>query len=476
MTHARLAVAALTVLGLALRLWYCEQSLFGDELFTYENATRDSFADMMDGVYDVEYTPPLYFVLAWLAATIGGDGELAIRMPAVLFGTATIPLVYALARRAGGTAAGLGAAAVFAITPFALFFGSEARSYAAAGFFVALAALALLQALESDRRRHWVVLAVALAGVMLSHYTAIAAIVCLGLWAVLTRRDRLRPLVLAYAAAGAAFLVWVPFAPTFAAPDVVGIFNPFTLRSAVASVARSLFGVSYAIPLADVPGRVPAAALSAVALAGAAGVALLARREGPRAALRSPLGLLAVLALGMPLALIAYSAVSTDVFIARSLFPTAPAVYAALAVGVAALPRPAALACAAIALAGLVAGAIAAAGPDGRRPQYEEAARFVEASTRPGDPVLDAEVFPELAPRDALEIHLEPARRVTEIDEDPAGVRRALASAPRIAVTGMPDVRGREAFAAPPAAGLELVRSRVFRGSVDIRVAIYARP
>jgi mannosyltransferase len=411
-------------------------------------------------------------VLAWLAAKLG-DTETAIRVPAIVLGTATIPLVFALGKRVATTTAGMVGAVAFALSPFALFYGSEARSYGAAAFFVALAALLLLHALERNRRGLWIGFAAALAAIALSHYTAIAAALWLAAWAAYARRDRLRPLLAACAAAAAAFLVWVPFAPTFSSPDVVGAFWPLTLNNTASAVARSLFGVNPPVKLGDAPGVLPAVVLSAVALAAAAALAARLWRERV-GALRAPIGMLTGLALVTPLALLAYSLVSTDIFVARSLFPTAPAVFALLGVGLAMLPRPALAAAAVAGVLALGAGAIAANGPDARRPQYEQAAAFIARSTRPADPVVEAEAFPERAPRMALEIQLPSGRRVLETDEtDP---RAALARADRAVVAGFPSVTGLGAFALPPNAGLALVERRVFRGSVDLHVAVYERP
>lgn len=467
------ALGAITVLGLVLRLVYTEQSLLGDELFTYDHASKGSFGAMMDSADAVEYTPPLYFVLAWLAAK-AVDVETAIRIPAVVLGTATIPLVYLLARRAAGDAAGLVGATAFALSPFALFYGSEARSYGAAAFFVALSAVLLLEALERERRGWWVALAASVAAVSLSHYTAVAAVLWLAAWAAYAHRDRLRPIAVSFGAAGLAFLVWVPFAPTFSAPDVVGAFFPLTVENFASASARSVFGLNPPVSLRDAPGLLPAIALTIVGVVAAARVlARLARDR--RAALASPLGMLVGLALVTPVALLAYSVVSTDIYVARSLFPTAPAVFALVGVGLAALPRTAPAACAAAGLAALIAGAIAANGPDARRPQYDEAAAFVERNTQPGDPVLDVEVYPERAPRRALEIHLEPGREVLETP--PADPRPALARADRAAMVLFPAIGdSAAALRVPVASGLRPVRREVFRGSVDLHVVIFERP
>ena len=108
---AELAILALiVVIGCALRARALGQSLFGDELFTYEIVTGRSLGDVIDGINSTELNPPLYFVLAWLAAKIG-DPLIWIRVPSLVFATAAIPLVWLVGRRTvGRNAALLGAA------------------------------------------------------------------------------------------------------------------------------------------------------------------------------------------------------------------------------------------------------------------------------------------------------------------------------------------------------------------------------
>jgi 4-amino-4-deoxy-L-arabinose transferase-like glycosyltransferase len=468
----RVLLAAITLAALALRVVFADQSLLGDELFTYTHASEGSFGDMMDSADRVEYTPPLYFVLAWLAAKVG-DVETAIRVPAIAFGTATVPLVHLLARRVGGPVAGLVAAAAFALSPFALFYGSEARSYGAAAFFVALSALLLLEALERNRLVWWAGLSASVAAVALSHYTAIPALLWLAAWAAWARRDRLRPLAIAFGAAAAAFLVWVPFAPTFSSPDVVGAFWPLNLENVASATARSLYGLNPPVAIGDAPGIASAVVLSALALVGAAGAARRIRLDR-RTPSRGALVMLAGLALVTPVALLTYSLLGTDIFVARSLFPTLPAVFAVIGVGLATLPRPALAACAVAGLAALVVGIVGANGPDARRPQYEDAAAFAVERTSPADPILDVEVFPERAPRMALEIHVPDDREVIETDRVDA--RPALARARRVALVLFPSIGGSETQLGRVArAGLTPVERRVFRGSVDLHVVIFER-
>ena len=54
-----LAILGLIVVaGCALRARALGQSLFGDELFTYEIVTRGSLGDVIDGINETELNPP----------------------------------------------------------------------------------------------------------------------------------------------------------------------------------------------------------------------------------------------------------------------------------------------------------------------------------------------------------------------------------------------------------------------------------
>src|SRR4051794_15689076 len=144
------AACALTLLALVLRVLAARQSLGGDELFSLEVAARPGLGDVLDGVRGpLEITPPGFFVLAWAFGKLG-DPTYWLKAPSVLAGTLTVPVTYALGARTVGRGAGLIGGAIVAISPYAVFYGSEARAYALTGLLVALAALLLLVALDRE--------------------------------------------------------------------------------------------------------------------------------------------------------------------------------------------------------------------------------------------------------------------------------------------------------------------------------------
>src|SRR5207302_2677690 len=102
-------------------------------------------------IHHAEITPPLSFLASWLSTRAGTSPEL-LRLPALIAGTATIPLVYLLGLRTVGRRAALLAAPLTALSPLMIYYSAEARAYGLMMFFLLGATLSLLLALASCLR------------------------------------------------------------------------------------------------------------------------------------------------------------------------------------------------------------------------------------------------------------------------------------------------------------------------------------
>ena len=85
-------VGALTAIAFAVRLLGFHESLFADEIYSYWIVANYGFLDMVREVHDTAITPPLHYLLAHGAVKFGEDATW-IRMPSIVLGTATVPLV-----------------------------------------------------------------------------------------------------------------------------------------------------------------------------------------------------------------------------------------------------------------------------------------------------------------------------------------------------------------------------------------------
>ena len=381
-------VVALTLVAFALRVSQLHQSLVGDEVYTYQDILGRSFSAVLTTVHTGgENSPPLFFLLAWTAAHLG-DASVWIRVPSVVLGSATVPVVYALGREVFSRVAGLIAAAVFVLAPFAVFYGIEARPYATMTFFVALSTLALLRAVETDSRWWWALYVLSAAAAAYSHYTAVFVLAAQAIWSLWVRRDRIRPAVVANALIAALYLPWLPHLRGKALA-VIGTLRPLSLRNVVTDLVRPIPGHPSA-PLRAIPTIAGLLVFGLIALAGI--VAVVSRRRpagGARTlpALESPRTLMAGLVLATPVGLLLYSVLVTDLWLPRGLSASMPAAALILGALVSALPRPLiVLASAAIAVT-LVAGTLRSFGPDYNRGPYRAIAAYIDRVAGPRDPV-----------------------------------------------------------------------------------------
>lgn len=413
-------LGAITALAFALRLSAIDQSLFGDELLTYDIVGRHSLIDVLRALRAApESTPPLHYALAW-AATKVGDPTVSVRIPSVLAGTATVPVVYGLGSHLRSRTTGLLAALVAALAPFAIYYSTEARSYALVAFLVASSTLSLLHAMDDGRRRFWVMFWVVTTLALYTHYTAMFPIAFQFAWAI-WRSPRRKPLLVSHVAVVVAYLPWVPFLRGNAL-EVIGKLDPLTPTFAVKSVFRVIFAFPYA-RLADVPGPLAlVVGALAVALATAGAVVRFISRSGsrrdgdPRPGRPLPTAILVVgLALSTPAGLLLYFALTgTDIYAPRYLIASLPALLVLLALTLRVGPRRLVLVTTVLAVGAFTLAAVYALQPRGDRPRLRQAAAFIESRSRPGDVVLHAAlpVTPNTALRRDIEIYFDKPLRV----------------------------------------------------------------
>lgn len=148
-----------------------------DELATWSAATRPvdqifALGRNIDGV-----TVP-YYLLAHGWGVWFGDSILALRMPSIIAGTATVAVAALLARRLWGPQVALLAGLLLAVAPAVSRYAQEARGYAFAALFAALSTLLLVRALDHSRWWRW--LAYALSVLLLGWSHQIALLLLLG--------------------------------------------------------------------------------------------------------------------------------------------------------------------------------------------------------------------------------------------------------------------------------------------------------
>ena len=114
-----------TLLGAATRITNLGfDSLWFDEVLTLNTAVQGITA-----ANEVRDHPPLLYWLTSLSIHIFSTHEVALRLPSLLAGILTIPLLINFGKTTGLPSAGLWAGFLLAISPFHVRYAQEARHY-----------------------------------------------------------------------------------------------------------------------------------------------------------------------------------------------------------------------------------------------------------------------------------------------------------------------------------------------------------
>lgn len=468
-----LTVAVLTAAAFGLRLSQLHQSLGGDEIFTYQDIVGRSFHSVLTNVHTGgENSPPLFFLLAWLTAKLG-DASVWIRVPSLLAGTATVPVAYLLGRETVGRTAGLIAAGIVAVAPFAVFYGVEARPYALMVLLVALSTLALLRAVRPGSSRWWWgVYALAAAAAAYSHYTCIFVLAVQGAWSLWLCRERLRVAVTANLAIVVLYLPWLPQLRGKALA-VIGALYPLGPRRVLTDLLRPIGGHP-AAPLSAIPTIPGLIALGLCAVAGLGAMILGSRRSSGRALgqrLPPRLPLIIALTLATPVGLLLYSVLVTDLWLPRGLSASIPAAAVLAGALLAALPARLTAVAAALVAVVLVAGTLRSFEAAYSRGPYRTIAARLDQIVGPRAPITVASLdgalaVPEQAHKRHEFVHGLPAMWAAT----PVGGRAYLILDEAIARVLLPKLHG------PPShRGFILVASQHYGGASASDLLVYLR-
>ena len=147
-------IGAVVVLALALRLLRLDPPLWYGEIDTLVRYVRLPFGELISS-YDSLNNHLLFSVLAKLSVGLFGETPWALRLPAVLFGVASVWALWKLAREIVAEEQALLAALLMAVAYHHVWFSQNARGYTGLVFFGLLATLCFVRGLRSKDIGPW---------------------------------------------------------------------------------------------------------------------------------------------------------------------------------------------------------------------------------------------------------------------------------------------------------------------------------
>jgi len=387
-------VGVVTVGGLLLRLPSFNDSLFGDEISTYFIVVGNNLGRVLQLVHsNQETTPPLYFVVAWATKGFLGSPVQSIRLISLVTGTATIPLTFLLGLLTVGRRAGLVGAVCVALSPFMIFFSTEARPYMLVLFLGLLSTLALLRAVDSGRPSWWVAYAACSSAAVYTHYTVAFLLIAQLAWALWTQPQARRALVIANVAVVVSYLPWLGgLREDLRAPalNVIGVVDLHTIGNILEP-----FWIGNALtPVGLLPGNFTVALAVAGLVIAVIGLAVKARATGSRRLGLPPRTVLVVLlAVAPAVGIILYSWARVDILDDRYLVASWSGLALTIGVLVTSPPKPWRWAAIALTLVAYAVGGFMMLGSAAQRPNTDAAVAYIDQVGANGDPIVGETYF-----------------------------------------------------------------------------------
>ncbi len=155
---------ALTAVALVLRLVKLDNGLWLDEIYALVLQYRLPVTELLT-FYAGDIQHPLYAMLASACVSVFGEHNWSIRLPAVLFGVASVPALYFLGAEVSSRREGLLAAALLTFSYHHVWFSQNARGYTALALCAILSTLYFVRLLrDPDQRNLWLYAVIAALG------------------------------------------------------------------------------------------------------------------------------------------------------------------------------------------------------------------------------------------------------------------------------------------------------------------------
>jgi uncharacterized membrane protein len=352
MSHRRsssavFALVAIVLLGFALRASVLRtESLWRDETDVIRFAF-EPLSSLLTRFGGAAFNGPLYHLImgGWLS--LAGSSDIGLRYFSLVFGILLIVLIYAIARTIDGERTALLAVLIAALSPILIWYSGEGKMYTFQPALLALAMLALLQALRpANRNALWWTLFISCviasfgAHILSPLFLAVAGISVLAHGRVALNRHRIGLLV-------SAAVLLLPFIPLLftqferflSGVDLGHPYYPLTVMTQSLLFNWTL-GLNNDAPV--IISNPPPALVGALRWA-AVGLLLLAAISGGLG-LRRRYGVALLAWVALPVLLVFVISQNVPVFQPRYLLWSAPAFYILAAAGVrrfGALERPA---------------------------------------------------------------------------------------------------------------------------------------
>ncbi len=173
--HYLLSLFILCCLGFSFRIYNINVSLWCDEMMQATAASAE-WKELFHLMTRYSSSPPLDYVVMKIVILCFGKADWVLRMPAFLFGVASIPVFYYFSRSLAEQKTALVAAILLALSPIAIDYSQEARMYSLFLFLSLISFIAALRLAEKNNFTCSLLLGAVNGLLLLAHYFGIFVI------------------------------------------------------------------------------------------------------------------------------------------------------------------------------------------------------------------------------------------------------------------------------------------------------------
>src|SRR3990167_7350537 len=163
-------IILILIAGLILRIYKINQSLWLDEAINVTFVKNLNLKSLITEYSIGDFHPPLYHILMRGWILLFGTSEFSIRLPSVIFGLATVYVVYLIGRKLFEEKTALIAATLIATSPLHIYYSQEARMYMMAAFLASVSVYFFVSIIKKDNFFYWIGFIISTALVLYSDY------------------------------------------------------------------------------------------------------------------------------------------------------------------------------------------------------------------------------------------------------------------------------------------------------------------
>ena len=189
------------VLSIILRIINIDQSLWLDEATQTVLSSKSIYSIIFDRVGD--FHPPLSYIVFHLWLLLG-DSEIWLRSLSVIFGVATVYLVFKIADRLFNKKVALFSALLLAVAPYHVYYSQEVRMYSMTTFLASLSMYYFIV----QKRFGYIVSTVAL---VLTHYMGFFLLLSQLIFVLYYEKKRIKGFIFSLLSISFGYLFWLPF-------------------------------------------------------------------------------------------------------------------------------------------------------------------------------------------------------------------------------------------------------------------------